>query len=118
MEQFENSDRPRIEPTVRPVLAPPTAESIGRRRAAPTFSAIIAAYQAADFVCDAIESLLAQTLPPIEIVVCDDGSTDDLAGALAPYRDRLVFLRKENGGEASAKNAAAKAASGDFIAIL
>jgi glycosyltransferase involved in cell wall biosynthesis len=119
MEQFENSDRPRIEPTVRPVLAPPTAESIGRRRAAPTFSAIIAAYQATEFIGDAIESLLAQTLPPIEIIVCDDASTDDLAGAVAPYRERVVLLhRQENGGPAAARNTAARAASGDFLAVL
>jgi GT2 family glycosyltransferase len=114
---IRNRDRPKSEQAVRPVLAPPAAEPIGRGTP-PSFSAIIAAYQAADFVCDAVESLLAQTSPPIEIIVCDDGSTDDLAGALAPYRDRLALLRKENGGEASAKNAAAKLASGEFVAIL
>jgi GT2 family glycosyltransferase len=102
---------------MRPVIVPRRVESANRRKA-PTFSAVIAAYQAAEFISDAIESLLAQTLPPIEIIVCDDGSTDDLVGVLAPYRERLMLLRKENGGEASAKNAAAQAASGDFIAIL
>ncbi len=57
-------------------------------------------------------------MPPIEIIVCDDGSTDDLSGALAPYRGRVALIQKGNGGEASAKNAAARMASGDFIAIL
>jgi hypothetical protein len=102
---------------MRPVLAPPPSSPI-RRGTAPTFSAIIPAYQAAGFIADAIESVLAQTFPPIELIVCDDGSTDDLERALAPYRDRLKLLRKENGGEASAKNAAARVASGEFIAIL
>jgi glycosyltransferase involved in cell wall biosynthesis len=102
---------------LRPILAPPPAAPLSRGEP-PTFSAIIAAYQAAIFIGDAIESLLAQTLPPMEIIVCDDGSTDDLDGALARYRERITLLRKENGGEASAKNAAAGAASGDFLAIL
>ena len=102
---------------MRPLLAPRPAGPV-RRGTQPTFSAVIAAYQAAAFIPDAIESLLAQTLSPVEIIVCDDGSTDDLLDALAPYRDRILLLQKENGGEASAKNAGAKAASGEFIAIL
>jgi cellulose synthase/poly-beta-1,6-N-acetylglucosamine synthase-like glycosyltransferase len=84
----------------------------------PTFSVLVAAYQVADLVGEAVESALTQTLPPHEVVVCDDGSTDDIEGALAPLRERIVILRKENGGEASAKNAAARAASGDFVVIL
>jgi glycosyltransferase involved in cell wall biosynthesis len=102
---------------MRPILAPPASRLTppGKR---PTFSVVIAAYQAAEFIGDAIESVLAQTLPPLEIIVCDDGSTDDLERALIPYRKEIALLRKENGGEASAKNAAARNASGDFIAIL
>jgi hypothetical protein len=79
---------------------------------------VIAAYQAAGFVADAIDSVLAQTLPPMEIIVCDDGSTDHIDAALAPYADEITLLRKENGGEASAKNAGTRAASGEFVAIL
>lgn len=106
-----------MERSPRPIRAPQPAGPIARGHP-PTFSAIIAAYQAAGFIGEAIESLLAQTLPPIEVIVCDDGSTDDLDSALTPYRDRIVLLRKENGGEASAKNAAAWAATGDFLAVL
>jgi glycosyltransferase involved in cell wall biosynthesis len=100
-----------------PILAPPAADG-GTRGEIPTFSVVIAAYQAAAFVADAIDSVLAQTMRPIEIIVCDDGSTDELGAALAPYVGELTLLRKENGGEASAKNAGARAASGDFVAIL
>src|SRR4051794_6053007 len=85
---------------------------------APSFSIIIAAYQAAGTVGEAIDSALAQTAPPHEVVVCDDGSTDDLDAALAPYRQRIRLVRKANGGEASAKNAAAREATGDFVVIL
>jgi hypothetical protein len=101
----------------RRLLAPPPGEPL-EPGPLPTFSVAIAAYQAADTIAEAVESALAQTLPPREIVVCDDGSTDDLEAALAPYRDEIVFLRKDNGGEASAKNAAARTASGEFLAVL
>jgi GT2 family glycosyltransferase len=79
---------------------------------------IIAAYQAAETIGAAVGSALEQSVPPREVVVCDDGSTDDLEGALAPYRDRIALLRKENGGAASAWNMAARAASSEFVVTL
>lgn len=102
---------------MRPILVPAPPEPV-EPGPAPTFSVIIAAYQAAGTVAEAIESALAQTAPPHEVVVCDDGSTDDIEGAVAPYRDRIVFLHQPNGGEGAAKNAAAHAAAGEFVAIL
>ena len=101
---------------MRRLLAPPAQNVMSGD--VPSFSIVIAAYQVADVIGEAIASALAQTVPPLEIVVCDDGSTDDLEAAVAPYRDRIVLVRKTNGGEASAKNAAARAAAGDFVAIL
>jgi hypothetical protein len=84
----------------------------------PTFSVIIAAYNTADTVGDAIESALAQTVPPHEVIVCDDGSTDGIEGAVEPYRDRIIFLREEHRGESATKNSAVSAATGDFISVL
>src|SRR5436305_10109763 len=84
----------------------------------PAFSVIVAAYEAAGTIAAAIDSALAQTLAPHEVIVCDDGSTDDLEGALAPYRDQIVLIRQENAGEGAAKNAAARAATGDFVVVL
>lgn len=85
----------------------------------PTFSVAIAAYQAAGTVGQAVASALAQTVPPVDVAVCDDGSTDEIEAALAPYRDRIVLVRQEeNRGEAAAKNAAARATSGEFVAFL
>jgi glycosyltransferase involved in cell wall biosynthesis len=84
----------------------------------PSFSVVIPAYQAATVVGDAIESVLAQTVQPCEIIVCNDGSTDDLHAALAPFMSRLRLIDKDNGGEASAKNAGIRAATGDFVAFL
>jgi glycosyltransferase involved in cell wall biosynthesis len=103
---------------MRSFLAPPPDRPIEPADSAPTFSVVVAAYQVADVVSDALESLRQQTAPPHEVIVCDDGSTDALEEALAPYRDEIVFVRKSHGGEASAKNAAAARASGDFVVIL
>jgi hypothetical protein len=84
----------------------------------PTFSILIPVYNAASTVGEAIESALGQTRPPHEVVVCDDGSTDDLDRALAPFRDRILLVRQRNHGGAAALNAAAGRASGDFVALL
>ena len=98
-------------------LVPPTEREI-EPGAVPSFSVLVAAYQVERFVAAALESALAQTVAPYEIVVCDDGSTDGTARVLEPFRDRIVYLWQSNGGESSAKNAAARAASGDFIVLL
>lgn len=86
--------------------------------ARPTFSVLVGAYQAARTAPAAVASALEQTAPPREVIVCDDGSTDDLEGALAPWADQITLLRKENGGGASALNAALAVATGDFVAVL
>lgn len=101
----------------RPFVAPTPHGPISPRQP-PTVSVLIPAYQAARVIADALESVLAQTRAPLEIIVCDDGSTDDLGTALAPYRNHISLLRRENGGEAAAKNTAARAASGELLAIL
>ena len=84
----------------------------------PTFSVVIAAYQAAAFVGRAVRSALDQEPPPIEVIVGDDGSTDDLSGALAPFGSAVRCVRIEHAGEAAAKNAAAAVVTGDFLAFL
>jgi glycosyltransferase involved in cell wall biosynthesis len=102
---------------MRRIWAPPPTRTV-EPGPAPTFSVIVAAYQVADVIAHALDSIRGQTLQPLEVIVCDDGSTDALDAALMPYRDEIVLLRQENRGEASARNAAARAASGDFVAIL
>jgi len=98
-------------------LAPEPKSSV-TPNSAPTFSVVIPAYQAADTIGDTLRSVLAQTRMPDEIVVCDDGSTDELGRALSPFMDRITLLRKSNGGGASALNVAVDAASGDFVVVL
>jgi glycosyltransferase involved in cell wall biosynthesis len=84
-----------------------------------TFSIVIAAYQAEDTIGQAIESALAQTSVPHEVIVCDDGSTDGTADVARSYEPAVrLLVRPENGGEAAAKNTATQQATGDFVVIL
>lgn len=99
-------------------LAPDPAEPLATGGDPPRFSIVIATYQAADTVARSVESALAQTYPAHEVIVVDDGSTDNPEEALRPFADRIKVVRKENGGGASALNAGMNAASGDFLAIL
>lgn len=85
---------------------------------APSFSVLIRTYQAAGSVAQAVESALAQTRTPLEIVVYDDGSTDGTEDVLRPYRDRIVYVRGEHMGPGEAYNGAAEAATGDFVVVL
>jgi len=97
----------------------PEVEGLPRHQAAPpTFSVVIAAYQAEATIGEAVESALMQTSPPLEVVVCDDGSTDGTSDVLRAFGSRIVLLRQANGGEAAAKNAAVRAAVGEFVVVL
>ena len=75
--------------------------------ARPLVSVIVPAYNAARTIARAIDSVLAQTVPEseVEIIVCDDGSTDETADILAGYGRRLIVVRQENRGRGAARNA-------------
>ncbi|HLH42987.1 MAG TPA: glycosyltransferase family A protein [Bryobacteraceae bacterium] len=81
-------------------------------------SVIIPAYNAGRVVGRAIESALAQTLPPLEIVVVDDGSSDDTAAVAERYGAKVRVLRQANAGPAAARNRGARAAAGEWLAFL
>ena len=85
---------------------------------APSLSVVIPYYRGAATISAAVESVLAQTRPADEIVICDDGSPDDLEAALGALRGEVKIIRKENGGISSAMNATTDAASGEFLVQL
>lgn len=99
-------------------IAPPAREPLRPPAVPPTFSIVITAYEAAGTIAAAVRSALEQTHSAHEVIVVDDGSRDDLAGALAPFAGMIEVVHKENGGGASARNAGAAAASGEFMAVL
>jgi glycosyltransferase involved in cell wall biosynthesis len=82
----------------------------------PSISVVVATYQAEEFIAEAIDSILAQTYPPDEIVVVDDGSTDGTGRILAGYGSRIRVIRQENRGYPMAMNRAIQEASGEFVA--
>lgn len=79
------------------------------------FSVILPVYNRATSLAPALESVLNQTRPADEIIVMDDGSSDDIRSALAPYAGRIRVLHQANAGVAAARNAAAAAATGDWL---
>ena len=82
---------------------------------APLVSVIMAAYNAAEHIGEALDSVLAQEWRPLEVVVVDDGSTDDTAAVVRRYPD-VVYVRQDNQGPSAARNAAVERSSGEFVA--
>src|SRR5262249_29774449 len=86
---------------------------------APRVSVLIPTWNRARYLPIAIESVLAQSFEDLEVIVIDDGSTDDTSGALAAIRDpRVRTIRGEHRGISRALNAGLAAARGELVARL
>lgn len=81
-------------------------------------SVIIPTYERAHMVRDAIESALNQTLSPLEIIVIDDGSTDNTGSVLLKYSNHISYHRQMNRGVSAARNLGLSLAKGGLIAFL
>jgi len=88
------------------------------RKTMPKITIIIPAYNSAAFIGEALRSVFNQTYTDFEVVIVNDGSTDDIRGALEPYIDRVRYFRQENQGPAQARNRAIEEAGGEYIAFL
>ena len=88
--------------------------AVGRNLA----SVIIANFNYGRFLADAIESSLSQTYPETEVIVVDDGSTDDSREVIERFANRVRAVLKENGGQASAFNAGFEVSRGEVIIFL
>ena len=84
----------------------------------PSVSVVIPTYNYARFVGRAIDSALAQTATPAEIIVIDDGSTDETPQVLDRYAGRVTTLRQANSGVSATRNVGISMARGDLVALL
>jgi hypothetical protein len=82
------------------------------------FSVIIPVYNRGELVKEAIDSVLSQCFRNFELIVVDDGSSDNTPAVLAEYGDRLKLITQENAGPESARNNGAAAAGGQYLAFL
>ena len=81
-------------------------------------SVVIPSYNSARYVVTAVESVLGQTFRDYEILVVDDGSTDDTKEVLSKYGESIRYLYKPNGGVSSARNYGIEKARGKYVALL
>ena len=81
-------------------------------------SVIIPTYNRANLVTEAINSVLMQSCKDIEIIVIDDGSTDNTSKVLKTFGDRIRYIKQKNMGAGAARNRGLKEANGKYIAFL
>jgi len=98
-------------------MATSPVNSLGAKR---SVTVVIPTFNSARFLREAVDSALAQTVPPMEVIVIDDGSTDNTPEIMAAYASdpRVRYLRQKNAGQSSARNNGIRAAQGEFIAFL
>ena len=100
--------------SLRPIELPPLGDSS-------LVSVLVANYNYAEYIGEAIESVLKQTYPHFEVVVCDDGSTDNSREVIAGYQkhdDRVRLVCQTNAGVSAALNTAYAACRGEIISLL
>jgi len=81
-------------------------------------SVIIPSYNSGEYLRAAIDSALNQTFKALEVIVVDDGSTDNTVDIASSYGDKVILHQQENAGAAEARNSGAKIASGEWLAFL
>jgi glycosyltransferase involved in cell wall biosynthesis len=81
-------------------------------------SVIIPTYNNAKYLGEALDSVLAQTYPKLEIIVINDGSWDNTKEIIQPYLNRIGYIEQDNGGPAVARNNGLRRAQGEYIAFL
>lgn len=84
----------------------------------PTVSVVIPTFNRGEFVVNALESVFAQTYQDYEVIVVDDGSTDDTRDKLRPYMERIRYFYQKNQGASAARNKGIEVARGEWISTL
>ena len=93
-------------------------KSLGNSFGSPLVSVVIPNYNCGDYIADCLESVIAQTYSNFEIIVIDDGSTDNSSQVLSNYVSRVQVIYTQNQGAATARNLGIASAKGEFIAFL
>ncbi len=99
-------------------MAISTTKAGPQRHRAPLVSVIIPTHNRSDLVADAIDSVLEQGYNSIEIIVIDDGSTDNTEQVVSAFGGRVRYVFQQNRGPAAARNAGIECANGEFVALL
>lgn len=81
-------------------------------------SVVVPAFNAGRYLPEAIDSVRAQTVTTWDLIVVDDGSTDDTAAVVQPYLSEIRYQRQENAGSGAARNLGVEATDGEFLAFL
>ena len=81
-------------------------------------SVLIPTFNRGEMLLEALESVLGQSVAPHQVVVIDDGSTDGTSERVMRYGDRVEYIRKDNGGKASALNLGLKRVTGDYVWVF
>jgi glycosyltransferase involved in cell wall biosynthesis len=84
----------------------------------PLVSVVVTTYNQDAYIEQALLSVFAQTYEPYEVIVVDDGSTDDTPARLALFTDRIISIRQKNQGVSGSRNTGIRKARGEFIAFL
>jgi glycosyltransferase involved in cell wall biosynthesis len=84
----------------------------------PKVTILVPTYNRGHFLPECLDSVLGQTVPPFQVIVINDGSTDNTREVLAPYMDRIEYIEKENGGKSTALNLALPRVRGDYVWIM
>jgi glycosyltransferase involved in cell wall biosynthesis len=110
---------PTGEPRAAELRAPDPVAAVEPLPAPPSFSVVVPAFEAAGTIAETLESVLAQSPPPQEVIVVDDGSGDRTEETLAPFASRIRLIRHPvNRGVAAARNSGLRECSGDFVLIV
>lgn len=84
----------------------------------PLISVVVTTYNQAPYIEQALQSVFAQTYKPYEVIVVDDGSTDDTPSRITPFGSSVIYIRQSNQGIAASRNTGISKARGEFIAFL
>lgn len=95
-------------------------EKIVKEESTPLVSVVIPAFQCAQYIAQAIDSVFAQTYFPYEVVIVNDGSPDTtlLQQVLSPYQHQIRYIEQETTGPAGARNVGIRQSHGEYLAFL